>query len=505
MSKGKKSIVNAVVALLQLSVTSVLGLIFNRIILQSFGSTYNGINATITQIVNTIMIVEGGFTLASNVALFEPWLRKDEYIINGILAATQKRFAKIGWIALGLGGGVAVLYPFAVNGIMPYWTTVGLILTVLLPMCYNLGVTTKYRVIFLTEQKEYIISIISTVTYTLGILVAIGVLRLFECSLLVVRVIIMISLFVNYISLGLLCKYSYAFVSFKQKPLYEKIEGTKSVVVMKLTSIIYSSAPLITISLIPEKGAILASVYTVYSNIMSAISGVLYAIINAPRLSFGALFSEKEEAYVADAYAMYEMIMLIGVTIILGTTALMIMPFINIYTKGIEDANYYDVLLAVMLLGKYFVEIVHIPAGQMLLMSGNFEVSRKINIVACLVLMVVLLVGLYWGNIYVVVGAMLIAAIVLAVSEIYLTERIIVERNKTTFLKRIIPAVIIVLITCKIGMSNMVKCNGYMDFLGMCVICVVALSVVTFGVYYLLDKACIRKIVNFMKNSMIKG
>ena len=96
MSKGKKSILNALIALIQMGVTGVMGLLFNRTILELYGSAYNGINATITQIISTIMIVEGGFTLASNVALFDPWVKNDKYLINGILSATRKRFEKIG-------------------------------------------------------------------------------------------------------------------------------------------------------------------------------------------------------------------------------------------------------------------------------------------------------------------------------------------------------------------------------------------------------------------------
>ena len=148
---------------------------------------------------------------------------------------------------------------------------------------------------------------------------------------------------------------------------------------------------------------------------------------------------------------------------------------------------------------------MHIPSGQMIQMSGNFEVAKKINTVACIVLIVILMCGLLGGNMYIIVAAMLTAAVVLAVSEIYITERKIIERNWTVFLKRIVPAIIIVLVTSLIGMSNVLKCNDYLDFFIMSMVSVVVLSVVTFVVYYFVDKVCMRQIFNFIKYNVIRG
>ncbi len=503
MNKSKKSILNAIAALLQMVVTSVLGLVLNKSILEAYGSAYNGINATITQIINSIMIVEGGFTLASNVALFEPWLKKDKYNINGILSATRKRFTYIGWIALGIGTVISFLYPISSMGAMSYWMGVGLMWTILLPTCFNLGVTTKYRVLLLTEQKEYVISIISTITYVFGTLVAIFTVRFLNYSLLTARIIIMFSLFANYIMIGIYCRQRYPSVSFYEKPLYEKIKGTKSVMAMKLTSVIYSSAPIIVISLIPEKGLVLASVYAVYNSVMSVVSGGLNAIVNAPRLSFGALFAEKGEGDIARAYSLYETITFVSLTIVLGTTALMLMPFVRIYTQGIADADYCDTLLAGILIAKYFFEIVHIPSGQMIQMSGHFDAAKKIQIVACIVLCVTLLVGLYTGNVYVVVLAMLLAAIVLAVLEIFYSEVRIIKRKWGIFLRRFIVALLICAIACLIGMTNLLKCNSYFDFLVVSMIAVIVLLVITLSVYYVIDKECTWKMLTLFRNNII--
>ena len=90
MTKSKKSMLNAITALLQTFVAGIIGLILGKSVLNNFGSDVNGINSTIIQLVNTIMILEGGFTVASNVALFEPFANNDIKRISGIVSATDK-------------------------------------------------------------------------------------------------------------------------------------------------------------------------------------------------------------------------------------------------------------------------------------------------------------------------------------------------------------------------------------------------------------------------------
>ena len=76
MNRSNKSILNAIFALLQMVITSIFGLMLGRSIMSHYGSDYNGINSIVTQVVNAIMVLEGGFTLASNVALFKPFFEK---------------------------------------------------------------------------------------------------------------------------------------------------------------------------------------------------------------------------------------------------------------------------------------------------------------------------------------------------------------------------------------------------------------------------------------------
>lgn len=493
MNKSQKSALNAISALLNMLITSVIGLVLGKTILNQCGSEYNGLNATASQIVSTIMVLEGGFTLASNIALFKPFASQDYATINGILAATKKRFLMVGGIAFGIGIVIAFIYPLTVSTAMPYIEFVLLMMTVLIPSCFNLGVNMKHRVILLTEQKEYIISFLSSITYTLGNVAAIVAMN-FGASLLSARIIIMASLLLNYLLIGFYCKIKYPFVNFKVKPLYEEIKGTKSVIALKLTSIAYTTFPIIAISMIPENGVLLASIYAVYKSIISMVKNCLSSVSNAPRLGFGALLAEGREADAKRLFGQYELISNISVSVVLGTTCLLIMPFVDIYTKGISDANYHDMLLAVMMLLTVYLEILHIPSGQVIQMSGRFEISKKIQFAACVLLLLTLFVGGVIFGLYGIIASTLVAAMFLAFAEIGYVRLRIFKNTTKEFLKNALPSGFICGICCFLGLSDFFTLDNYFAFCLAGIASVVVIAIVTLLVYYVLNRAQLKAV-----------
>ena len=103
MSKKKNSILTFVTSLILTMLRGVLGLIVTRLILKVYGSDFNGINATANQFINVILLVEGGFTLSTNVALFKPLVTNNKDEVNQILSATSKIFHRVGFVFLIIG------------------------------------------------------------------------------------------------------------------------------------------------------------------------------------------------------------------------------------------------------------------------------------------------------------------------------------------------------------------------------------------------------------------
>lgn len=504
MNRSKKSILNTVFALMQMAVTSIFGLILSRSIMSRYGSDYNGINSIVTQVVSAIMVLEGGFTLASNVALFKPFMEKNIIKINGILSATEKRFRLVSLIAVSVGIAVAFIFPFCISTEIPYLTCVCMMLSVLLPSCFNLGYSMKYRVVLLTDQKEYVISLITAVFYTIGNSVAVVLIQIGH-SILIIRFVIMLFLFLSYYCIGLFCKKKYSFVQFREKPLYNEISGSKNVMVLKATSMLYSSVPILLISTLPEGGSMLASVYAVYRNVITLVQNCLTSITNAPRLGFGSLLAEGNYREAEDMFNLYEKIVFIGMSIILGTTCLLIMPFVDIYTRGITDINYHNVMLACIMLVTVFFEICHIPSGQMIQMSGRFKASKNIQSIAFVVLTVGMAVGRMTSGLYGIVAAVLLAAIILCFLEIGYTGVKIFNRSWRKMIANTVPCLAICVVSGLVGFRGIVICNSFIMFATEGIITVAVLSAVTLGIYYIIDQASIKRIFRMVEGFLRRG
>ena len=130
------------------------------------------------------------------------------------------------------------------------------------------------------------------------------------------------------------------------------------------------------------------------------------------------MLTERKREEVWGAFKEYEFVAVFFTYIALTTAYALILPFVAIYTRGVSDINYYDTTIALLMVIIGSVEMLHIPSGHIINMSGNFRVSKNFQILACAVLIVSMSVlGTVFG-VYGMLGSLLLVAILLAVLEI---------------------------------------------------------------------------------------
>jgi len=254
-----------------------------------------------------------------------------------------------------------------------------------------------------------------------------------------IRFITMCFALVNCVLISQYTKRHNSFLDFSVKPRPELIEGTKDVMAQKITAVIYSSWPIVFLSVTPSGGTLLASVYAVYNNVFVMMKALLHGVIDAPRLGFGQMLTEKKREEVWPAFKEYEFISVFLTFIAMTTTCGLILPFIKIYTSNVTDINYYDKKIAILLVLIGTFEMIHIPSGHLINMSGNFRVSKIFQIIACIMLIVSMSVlGSFWG-IYGMLLAILIVAILLAIMEIGFIHMCFFDKKILFFFRIMIP------------------------------------------------------------------
>lgn len=480
-TRSKISLLNAISALMMTFVNGLMGIVVTRFVIERFGSDFNGLNSTANQIVNVLLILEGGFTMASNVALFAPLTKEDYELVNGILSATRNKFRKIGIIFLIIGIAISVGYGFVVNSSLKTEFVITVILMTVVPAAFNLFYATTYRVLLQTQQKEYVVNIITVITLFLGHFSNI-IMIVLNGPMWMVRFNTMIFSIVNSLMIAFYVKKKALFLNLKVEPRPEYIKGTNDVMIQKITGVIYNSAPIVFLSISPTGGTLLASVYAVYNNVFTMLKSLLHGVIDAPRLSFGQMLTERKKEDVWRVFAQYEYAAFSAIFVLLSTCCVLIMPFIELYMNGITDANYFDMVIAVFMVLITVVEMLHIPSGHMLNMAGLFRISKNFQLISCIVLVISMAIGgSVWG-VYGMLAAILLVAVLLCFLEMGYIHTKFFEKKLWSLIRLMLPLIIVGIIACVLEGQIPVNINGYVSFfvygvLFVCINGVIAVSV----------------------------
>lgn len=463
MNKSKRSIYTAISAIAFTLVNGILGLVVLRLIISRLGSDFNGLNSTATQLVSMLLIVEGGFTLASNVALFKPLVNNNYDEINAIMAATKKTFNKIGLIFLLSGLILSVGYAFLVNSGLPRSTIIAVFVMTVISTAFDLSYAAKYSTLLKSEQREYILNAIRIATFVFSQSLII-VVALNNGPVVLVRFFTMVGAIINSLVVGYICKKLYPKLNFKQPPDFAAIRGTRDVFVQKLTGMLYGTFPMIFISA-TSGGTTLASVYAVYNSVFSILKAVLYAFTDAPRMGFGQLISQEENEYVFEVFLEYQFIVILVLLVLLCTATALMMPFIQLYLKGVHDANYQNWYIAGFFTLTVFFELIHIPSGNIINMSGNFKVGKKFQIIAAALMIVCMPIGNYFWGYYGILGTVLFTSIVLAFLEVGFIHGVYFDKKISKFFKILLPNLLLFLILGYIEFALAKRVDSVMKFI----------------------------------------
>ena len=130
--KAKRSIYNIISGIISQAITIMLGILIPRLMIVNLGSESNGLVASITQILNYLVLFETGVGGATLQALYRPVSLFDKNEISSILSATNKYYKKTGifyFVSLVL---IATIYPVVVESAFPFSTVFFVIILLLL-------------------------------------------------------------------------------------------------------------------------------------------------------------------------------------------------------------------------------------------------------------------------------------------------------------------------------------------------------------------------------------
>lgn len=440
--KSKVTLLNVASSIMMQLVSVISALIVPRLILETFGSNVNGLVSSISQFLNYITLVEGGITSVIAANLYKPLVEGDTEKVSSILATARSFYRKIGIIFVGYSIVIGLIYPLVVNTGYDYWYTFALTLVLSIGLMLQYMFSLTFSTLLNADKKVYFVSIISSILTISNIFLTLIVVKLFP-DIIALKLASAILFALRPLIYGVYIKNHFN-INWQMEKDNSLIAQRWNGFAINLAFFIHTSTDITLLTLFSDLKTV--SVYGVYYLIVSKISVVLHSIVSGIEPTIGQAYAKNNEEELNKKLDLYEFIILLTVGILFLMTALLITPFVMIYTNGITDANYYQPLFGLVLVFAEALYLLRSPHVSLAYASNKFKeitmpayIEALINIVVSIVLIQKMgLVGVAIGTL---IGMMYRGAF-----HVYFTSKLILSRPQKIFYKKLllflIPSVI---------------------------------------------------------------
>ena len=445
MTRTRMFFLNSMAAGIYQIVILIVGFITPRIMIQTYGSEVNGLISSITQFINYFNLVEAGLSGAAIYALYEPLAKKEKKIISGIVNATNRFYCQSGVIFSILLIGLSIIYPIFIKSHEINYLEM-LILVLILGASgviefFSLG---KYRALLTANQELYVISIASSIYQILSVIV-IAIMAYFHFSVVLVRAVSLIPVFVRSFILYFYVKIHYKYLDKKEKPINQALNKRWDAMFLNILGAIHSGVPMILATILTD--LVQVSIFGVYNIVLSGIGGIVGIFNNGLSSSFGNIIAMGEKKILQKSYNEFEYMYYVIITIMYGTCLVMILPFIKLYTRNISDVNYCINSLAILITLNGIFYNLKTPQGMLVISAGHYRETRWQTVTQG-VLSIILgsIFGYYAGISGIVLGSICSNLYRDIDLMFYVPRKIVGTRVTTTFKRELLVIINIVII-----------------------------------------------------------
>jgi hypothetical protein len=499
--RSKKAIYNIISNLMLQFVVVIYGFIVPQIIISNFGSSVNGLISSITQFLAYITLLESGFGPVVKATLYQPIAKKDNKTIKNILKASEKFFRTIAGIFIVYIIALTIIYPILVRNEFSNVYTISLILIIAISTFaeYFFGMT--YRLYLQAEQKTYIISIIQVFTYILST-ITIVILAKLNVSIQIIKLVSSIIFVLRPLLQNYYVRKKYN-MNLKDAEGNYKIKQKWDGLAQHVAAVIHSNTDITILTFFCSLTEV--SVYSVYYLVVAGIRKIIEAFSSGIDASWGDMIAKNEYKNLNEKFDLYEVLYFIVCTIVFASAIVLIVPFVSVYTRDINDANYIRYTFGYLIVISEFIWAIRLPYSSIILAAGHFKETRIgawIEAISNIVISIVLVFK--FGIIGVTIGT-IVAMIIRTIEFIYHTNKYILKRNIFESIKKVFLIVIetiIIFILFKI--TPQIENTSYVTWSINAIIVSIEACIVTVLLNIMMYQKDMKKIFNKVKGLLAR-
>ncbi len=438
MAKDSRIKNNLISSLVYQIVLISLSFILPRLYLENFGSEVNGVLSTIKQIFVYLLLLEAGVGLATTQALYKRIGEKDYKSASEILAATHTYYKRTGIIYLLIVLVIAVVYAYVIPTSIDNNVVFCIIILTAIPALFSYFVQAKYRILMEVDGRKYVINNAETVLQIVSNIGKILVLLLTD-SLILIQLVYCIIYMAQLMYLYFYAKRRYKWLDLNTRPDFKAISQKNSVWVHQLSGMVFNNTDVILISVLCDFKA--ASIYAIYNIFFSQVQTFITSVVSSFTFALGQMFHIDREKF-DKLYRAYETFYVMATSIVYTLMAVFLLPLIQIYTNGINDAEYTNVFLVLLFVLMSLVANFKLPSNGIIEYAGEFEKTRSYAIWEMVINITVSIAAILYVGICGAILGTIAALLYRAIVTIRYSNKKILKRSQMSTYKIIIANVL---------------------------------------------------------------
>ncbi|MDD4781185.1 MAG: hypothetical protein PHT02_11385 [Tissierellia bacterium] len=495
MSRTLKFFYNSISTAIYQIIVMIVGIITPRIMLKYYGSEINGLVSSITQFISYFALVEAGLSGAATYALYKPLANDDYLSINGIISAARKFYNQAGYTFVFLIVGFSAFYSSYVKTDLLSKLEVGLLVLILgTSGVLDFFTLSKYSVLLTADQKTYVISL-SSIIYVILNTIIIVILGTKQINIVVLRLAALLSVFLRTFILMIYVKVNYKYIRYDAEPDTEALNKRWDALYLQILGVIQTGIPIVILTLV-TKDLKLVSVYSIFNMIIVGINGILSIFHGGLSASFGDVIARREKSVLQKSYTEFEFSYYTLITAVYSISFITIMPFIRVYTSGINDINYDVPMIGFLFVLNGLLYNLKTPQGMLVISAGMYRETRVQSTIQGLIVVILGLVLTPSIGIYGILIASILSNIYRDIDLMFFIPRNLTELPVINSAIRILRVFMVILIICLPVKFIELNPGGYIQWIIHAIIIGIYSCIIVLIISLLFDRNALKEVSN---------
>jgi len=459
--RKKRLYANTFFSIINQLVIILCGFILPRFILKQYGSEVNGLVSSITQFLGFISMLDLGVGAVVQSTLYGPLASNDNDRVSIIFNSAKKFFRTIALILVLYVIALSFIYPAFINSSFDTFYTVSLILVISISSFVQYYFAVPHQLLLSADQRIYIQYNIQTITIILNTVISIILIDA-GFSIQFVKFVSVIVLLIRPLYISIYVKNNYHInnaLTSKTEQIDQKWNG----MAQHSATVVMNSVDIIMLSLFSSLSDV--SVYSVYNLVLTGIKQFISVLSNAFMSLFGDMLVKKETKLINETFDSFEWFIHTVVVFVFSLTAILIVPFVMIYTKGIEDANYEVPVFAMLICIAIGIYCLRIPYNTIISAACHYRETQKSAVIEMIINIVLSLILVkQFGLVGVAVGT-IFAMLYRTIYFVWYLSKNILYRKVNYFIKHILIDLVQVLMIIPVAYFVKFELENYIDWI----------------------------------------